>query len=68
MDLPNQKRDAALAELQKQGLTIRLHDLQNDRWHVADGGLYAGYVVTADELVALQQSGKLHMPGIKALG
>jgi hypothetical protein len=67
MDLPNQKRDAALAELRKQGLTIRLHD-RNDRWHVADGGLYAGYVVTADELVELQRSGKLHMPGIKALG
>jgi hypothetical protein len=68
MDIPNQERDAALEELRKQGLTIRLHNVHNDTWHVADGGLYGGYVVTVFELVDLKRLGKLHLPGIKALG
>ena len=31
--------DAALAELQTQGLTVRLHSGQNNTWHIADGGV-----------------------------
>jgi hypothetical protein len=67
MGMRNKERDAALAELRKQGLTVRLHDPQNDTWHVADGGLYAGYVVTSNELADLKRLGKLHLPGIKEL-
>jgi hypothetical protein len=34
--------DAALAELQKWELTVRLPSGQNNTWHIADGGLYSG--------------------------
>jgi hypothetical protein len=60
--------DAALAELQNQGLTVRLHSAQNNTWHIADGGLYSGYVASGDELVELRRSNKLNIRGIKELG
>ena len=60
--------DAALAELRKQGLTIRLHSGQNNTWHIADGGLYSGYVASGDELVELRRANKLNIRGIKELG
>ena len=60
--------NAALAELGRQGLTIRLHNAKNNTWHIADGGLYSGYVVTADELVELRRTNTLNMRGIQDLG
>jgi hypothetical protein len=60
--------EAALAELQKQGLTVRLHSVQNNTWHVSDGGLYSGYVASGDELVELRRANKLSICGIKDLG
>jgi len=59
---------AALTELEGQGLTIRLHSVQNNTWHIADGGLYSGYVVREDELLQLGRLGKLNIRGIKELG
>jgi hypothetical protein len=59
--------DAALAELQQQGLTVRLHNGRSNMWHIADGGLYSGYVVSAEELVDLRREKKLNLQGIKSL-
>ena len=59
--------DAALADLQQQGLTVRLHSRPNNTWHIADGGLYGGYVVKAEELVDLRKRKKLNLQGIKDL-
>jgi len=67
-DSPISEFKAVLADLEGQDLTIRLHSLQNNTWHIADGGLYSGYVVSEDELVQLRRSGKLNIRGIKELG
>ena len=67
-DSPTSELKAALADLEGQGLTIRLHSIQNNTWHIADGGLYSGYVVSETELVQLRRSGKLNIGGIKDLG
>ena len=58
----------ALTELRKQGLTVRVHSAQDNTWHVADGGLYSGYVVSGDELIELRRAKKLNIRGIKELG
>jgi hypothetical protein len=63
-----QEVNDALTELRKQGLTVRVHSAQNNTWHVADGGLYSGYVVSGDELVELRRAKKLDIRGIKELG
>ena len=60
--------DAALAELEKQGLTVRLHNAQNNTWHISDGGLYSGYVLSGDELIDLRRAEKLNLRGIQDLG
>jgi hypothetical protein len=60
--------DAALAELQTQGLTVRLHSGQNNTWHIADGGVYSGYIASGDELVELRRANKLNIRGIRDLG
>jgi len=60
--------DAALEELRKQGLTVRLHSGQNDTWHIADGGLFSGYVASGDELLELKRANNLTLSGIKSLG
>jgi hypothetical protein len=60
--------DAALAELQTQGLTVRLHSGQNNTWHIADGGVYSGYIASGDELVELRRANKLNIRGIRELG
>ena len=60
--------EAALAELRKQGLTVRLHSAQNNTWHISDGGLYSGYVAGGDELVELRRTNKLNICSIRDLG
>jgi hypothetical protein len=60
--------DAALAELEKQGLTVRLHNVENNTWHIAHGGLYGGYVVNDHELVYLGRAKRLSFQAIKDLG
>jgi hypothetical protein len=60
--------DSVVADLRKQGLTVRLHSGQNNTWHIADGGLYSGYVASGDELVELRRANKLTIRGIKDLG
>ena len=67
-DSPISELQAALVDLEGQGLTIRLHSVQNSTWHIADGGLYSGYVVSEDELAWLRRLGKLNIQGIKELG
>jgi hypothetical protein len=60
--------DAALAELRKQGLTVRLHSRENNTWYIADGGIYSGYIATGDELVELSRANNLNIREIKSLG
>ena len=60
--------ESALAELRKQGLTLRLHSSQDNTWHIADGGLYSGYVASGGELVELRRTNRLNIQGIKDLG
>ena len=60
-------REWALAELQEQGLTFRRHSAQNDTWHIADGGLYSGYVVSGHELIELKKANKPNIRGIRSL-
>jgi hypothetical protein len=60
--------DAALGELRKQGLTVSLHSRQNDTWHIADGGVYRGYIASCAELIELRATDKLNIRGIKGLG
>jgi len=62
------ERDAALAELRKQGLTVRLHSRENNTWYIADGGLYSGYIASGDELLELRRANNLNIRGIKSLG
>ena len=57
----------ALAELERQGLTVRLHNPYNYTWHIADGGLYSGYAMSGDELVGLRTADKLNIRGIMDL-
>lgn len=57
--------DAALAELEQQGLTVRLHSSKDNTWHIANGGLYSGYVVSAEELVDLRRATKLNFQGVE---
>jgi hypothetical protein len=57
--------DAVLAELRKQGLTVRLHNFQNNTWHIADGELYSGYIASGDELVELRKADNLNIRGIR---
>jgi hypothetical protein len=67
MPTQNFERDAALTELQEQGLTVRLHSAEDDTWHIADGGLYSGYVVTSAELIELKKANALNIQGIRDL-
>ena len=60
--------DDAVAALREQGLTVRLHNTQNNTWHIADGGLFSGYVATCDELVELKRKDNLNIRGVKNLG
>ena len=60
--------DEALDILRDQGLTVRLHSRENNTWHIADGGLYSGYVASSDELVELKRANNLNIRGIKSLG
>jgi hypothetical protein len=62
---PNLECAAAVAELQEQGLTVRLHSRENNTWHIADGGLYSGYVASSDELVDLRRANNLNICAIK---
>ncbi len=59
--------DAVLAELREQGLTVRLHNTRQNTWHIADGGLYGGYVVSSEELFELRRANKLNIRGIQEL-
>ena len=67
MDQPNLECAAAVAELQEQGLTVRLHSQENNTWHIADGRLYSGYVASSDELVDLRRANNLNICAIKNL-
>ena len=58
---------AVLAELLRQGLTVRLHNAHNYNWHIADGGPYSGYAMSGDELVGLRYANNLNIRGIKDL-
>jgi hypothetical protein len=68
MKSQNAKCDDVVAELEKQGLTVRLHSRENNTWHISDGGLYSGYVASGDELVELKRTNNLNIRGIKSLG
>jgi len=67
MDLRNSECAKAVAELQEQGLTVRLHSREDNTWHIADGGLYS-YIASGDELVGLRKANNLNIRGVKSLG
>ena len=68
LDMNIPELDAVLTELRRQGLTVRLHDAKKNTWHIADGGLYSGYVATANELVELKNANRLDIRGVMSLG
>ena len=69
MDTPqNSESLAAVAELREQGLFVRLHSRQNNTWHIADGGIYRGYIASSAELLELKKVNNLNIGGIKSLG
>jgi len=68
MSAKEAKCDDAVAELEKQGLTVRLHSRENNTWHISDGGLYSGYVASDEELIELKRTNNLNIRGIKSLG
>ena len=68
MKIQNSERAEVVAELEAQGLTVRLHSLQNSTWHIADGGLYSGYIASTDELIELKRANNLSISGIRSLG
>jgi len=65
---PITELEETLTDLRKQGLTVRLHSAQNNTWHIANGGLYSGWVATGDELLELRRANQLNIRGIKDLG
>jgi len=68
MKVQDSECDEAVAELEEQGLTVRLHSRENNTWHVADGGLYSGYIASGAELLELKKANNLNILGIKSLG
>lgn len=68
MKVENSECAEAVAELEEQGLTVRLHSLANSTWHIAEGGLYSGYVASSDELIELKKANRLNILGIRSLG
>jgi hypothetical protein len=68
VDISIEELDTALSELRNQGHTVRLHSAENKTWHIADGGLWSGYVASSDELIDLKRINKLNLRGIKDLG
>ena len=68
MNVQNTKCEDIVVELEKQGLTVRLHSRENNTWHIADGGLYSGYVASREELIELKRTNDLNIRGIKSLG
>jgi hypothetical protein len=68
MNVQDTKCRDIVAELEKQGLTVRLHSRENNTWHIADGGLYSGYVASGEELIELKRTNNLSIRGIRSLG
>ena len=62
------KFDGVVAELRSQGLTVTIHRAPNETWYVKGEGIYQGYLVTGQELMALKRSDTLNLRGIKSLG
>jgi hypothetical protein len=60
--------DILVDELRNQGLTITIHNPSNETWYIKGDGLYVGYVVTGDELIALKLENRLNLSGVKSLG
>ncbi len=59
---------AVVGELRDQGLIVSVHSASNETWHVKGDGIYVGYVVTGEELIALKRENRLDLRGIKSLG
>lgn len=68
MSVQNTKCEDIVAELEAQGLTVRLHSRENNTWHIADGGRYSGHVASGAELIELKRTNNLNIRGIKSLG
>jgi hypothetical protein len=35
--------------------SVKLHNRENNTWHIVDGGLYSCYIASGDELVELRR-------------
>lgn len=62
------KLDELVGELRSQGLIVTVHSASNETWYVKGDGLYIGYVLTGDELIALKTENRLNLRGLKSLG
>jgi hypothetical protein len=62
------KFDGVVAELRSQGLIVTIHSAPNETWYVKGEGIYQGYLVIGQELMALKRSNTLDLRGIKSLG
>jgi len=60
--------DNVVDELRSQGLIVTVHNASNKTWYVKGEGIYSGYVVTGDELIALKRENRLDLRGVKSLG
>jgi hypothetical protein len=60
--------DEVVSELRNQGLIVTVHSASNETWYVKEDGLYVGYVVTGEELIALRTENRLNLRGVKSLG
>jgi hypothetical protein len=67
MSVMTDKFEAAVVELRAQGVQVVVHNPGTQTWYVKGEGIFVGYVVTGEELLELQRTNQLHLPGIIAL-
>ena len=60
--------ESALVELRKQGLDVTVHNGLNETFYIKAEGIFAGYVVTGNELLELKSANNLNIRGIQSLG
>jgi hypothetical protein len=68
MSVESSRFEGAVDELRNQGLIVNVHNPSNKTWYVKGDGIYVGYVVTGEELLALKRENRLDLSGVKSLG
>jgi hypothetical protein len=60
--------ESLVDELRGQGLIVNVDSVSNQTWWIKGDGIYVGYVVTGEELLALKRENRLDLSGVKSLG